>query len=157
MREDFELKPFVPSVLPKEFLHFALEPFNFPVELTQKFTVYNLIDYNFLIDNYDDFSVKCDVKKEEKSLTFDSKSLKLSLIVNYNLKHYPSALLLIGKYASRILFITDCFTTSLKPFYLDRYGSPDFEFSRGEPLYLNEERYERFIDDVLSGNFSNSI
>ena len=158
LNDEFEFKPFIFSKLPKEFLHFASEPYNFPVELTSNFVIYNLIDYNYLIDNYDDINDDEDVdEKKEKCYMIEEANLQISLALNFAIKHYPSALLFIGKFASRILIINSNYTTSLRPFYFDKFGFPDFGFVRGQPLYLNNERYERFVDEILSGNFSNSL
>lgn len=44
--------------LPKDFLQFALEPYNLPIEETSRSHVLNLIDYDYLIENYDNFDEK---------------------------------------------------------------------------------------------------
>lgn len=45
----------------------------------------------------------------------------------------------------------------LKPFYLDKFGCTDVGYKRNQPLFLNENRYERIIDQILSGDFSNGL
>lgn len=154
---DFEFKPFFFSKLPKEFIQFATKPYNFPIEMTKDFTFYSLINYNHLIDNYDELGDDEYQNEILEAETYDNDNVRIELALNHNLKHYPSALLLVGKFASRILVVYDSFTTTLNPFFLDKYGSPDFGFARGQPLFLNEERYERVIDEILSGDFANYI
>ena len=101
-----------------------------------------------LSDNYEE------VKDQQESATIDENKIQLSLALDYSSKHYPSALLLIGKFAPEVLIVHGDFTTTLKPFYLDRFGCEDIDYKRGMPLFFNEERYDRMIDEILSGDFS---
>lgn len=55
LNEDFEFKPIVFAKLPKEFIKFGNESFNFPIIETLQVSVYNILDYNNLINTFDDF------------------------------------------------------------------------------------------------------
>lgn len=160
--EDFEFKPFVFCRIPKEFLRFALKPYNFKVELTHQFVLLNLIDYNFLIKNHDDFNES--VINEDEELNKNQRNVKVfkpgashlsqMLITEYSRCVYPSAFLSIGKSSSEVVIVNEKVLGSMEPFYVDRFGCEDLGYKRGMPLFLNEDRYERVIDQILSGDFS---
>ena len=157
---EFEFKPFVFTKLPQEFLRFALNPYNFPIDQTSKYTLYNLLDYNSLINSYED-DVNIDEEKElienQKNLhilSYDTEELNAHLLFKYSKRVFPSVYLFIGKHASKIIITNMGKIGILKPFYLDKYGCSDFGNKRGEALFLNEFRYERTMDVILSGDFS---
>lgn len=68
--------------------------------------------------------------------------------------NFPSFYMFVGQHASRVVVIYERYRIDMIPFYLDMFGSPDIEFSRHRPLMLNEERYERLIDEIISGDFT---
>lgn len=157
----FEFKPFVFSRMPKEFLHFALEPYNFNVEATKKIILFNFIDYNYLIRKYDDFNDATvneeeELERNQRNVIMPKQldSLKSFLTGKYSRCVYPSVLLSIGQYSSEVYIVNGEEMGELKPFYLDRFGCEDAGYKRGMPLFFNEERYERIIDEILSGDFS---
>lgn len=160
---DFEFKPFTFAKVPKNFLHFALPPYKFPVEKSRLYSLYNLLDYNKLIESYNEFddldeddneNNNKDADEQSKLLCCADGTLDMTLAVNFGRKHYPTPFLYIGKNASKIILLYhEKHQELFKPFYLDKYGSADIGFKREQPLFLNEERYERFVDEVLSGTF----
>lgn len=163
--EDFELKPFSFMSLPKEFLRLSQKPFGLPIERSRDVLLFNILDYNYLINNYDEISGEITEKDEDKNVKKNKKNLVSSkkgtisdiLSIFYGKKHYPSVLLFVGKYASNVVVIDQDYYASFNPFYLDKYGCPDIGFKRSQPLFLNEERYERFVDKILSGEFTNLL
>ena len=158
LNADFEFKPFTFSLMPNEFIRFAQEPYNFPVDHTSQFTIYNILDYNNMISNYDDFG---DTESKPDYLNslilIDSKNQIQTLKKMFQKKNYPSVFLSIGMDASEVRVIDGKRTCCLRPFFLDKYGCTDVGFRRGQPLFLSEERYERFMDQILSGNFSSNL
>lgn len=161
---EFEFAPFTFDPLPREFIRFAQAPFNFPVDQTREFSLFSLLDYNWQIQSYDEHEHK---HEDKNSIVVDYKSRitrstkggrqNAFLYMNYSRKNYPSVLLCIGMYASTLIVIDESRITFLRPFYLDRYGCTDEGYRRNQPLFLNEDRYERFIDQILSGDFSNDL
>ena len=151
--EEFKLKPFIFKSLPSEFLRLAIKPFKLPLNETTKMKVYNLLNYNDLIENYNDFdnddSRPIDEVKEREEVS-------TSLFI-HSRKNYPSVLLCIGSNASKVIVVYRNKYSILNPFYLDKYGFSDIGFFRSQPLFLNQELYERVIDDLLSGNFTNYL
>lgn len=153
----FEFKPIVFAKLPKDFLEFAEKPFDFPIEKTSILSVYNILDYNYLIKKFDDFA--SDDEMNHKNEDDDLKS-KLEMFNNPNIftkyasKNYPTVLLLVGNDASGVIVVDKINVILLKPFYVDKFGCPDIGFRRGRPLTLNEEKYGRTMDMILSGDFS---
>lgn len=159
LNDDFEFKPIVFAKLPKEFLRFALEPFNFPIVKTESFSVYNILDYNNLINDFDDFesSDSNSTRNEEEKLSREMTSFdhfNPGLLMKFRNKFYPTVSLLIGKDASSVLIFDGEKAASLRPFYVDNFGCPDIGFRRNKPLFLNEEKYGRVMDLILSGDFS---
>ena len=71
--------------------------------------------------------------------------------------NYPSVLLFIGRESSNVCVVDGKKFRVLRPFYLDKYGCTDIGYQRRSPLFLNEERYDRVIDQILSGDFSNGL
>ena len=157
---EFEFRPFLFSRMPKEFLYFAIEPYNFNVEATKKITLFNIIDYNYLIKTHDDFG-NATVEEEEELeknqrnvIMLQQCNIQTFLTAKYSRCVYPSVLLSIGQFASKVFIVNERDTGEFKPFYLDRFGCEDVGYERGMPLFLNEGRYERVIDEILSGDFS---
>ena len=157
--EEFEFKSFVFSKMPKEFIRFAQEPYNFPVEETQVFTTFNMIDYNHLILHYDEEKDECNENDYMTELlqSNETNNLPFFLNTNFSKKNFPSVLLCIGVLASKVIVINDGRLVEMRPFYIDRYGCDDIGFRRYQPLFLNEDRYERMMDEILSGDFSNNL
>lgn len=163
LNEDFEFKPIVFTKLSKEFIRLASEPFNFPVDKSSVYSVYNIIDYNFLIENHDDFDDENSetiekVRDYSKNIqTFSGKNIFSELLFNYNKKPYPLVFIQIGKSASQVIVVCNNNIALLKPFYVDKFGCADIGFRRYQPLFLNEQKYERIVDQILSGDFSYNI
>lgn len=151
--EEFELKPFIFKPLPSEFLRLAVKPFKLPLNETAKMKVYNLLNYNDLIENYNDlsndYSMIIDEVKEREEVS--------TSLFMHSRKNYPSVLLCIGSTASKVIVVYRNKYSILNPFYLDKDGFSDIGFFRSQPLFLSQELYERVIDDVLSGNFTNYL
>ena len=157
----FKFRPFIFSKIPNEFIRFAQNPYNFPVDQTMQVTLFNILDYNNLIQNYDDFSEDdnsffyTDYLNELTVLNYRNLDSNLRLL--FSRQDYPTILLFIGIHASKIRVIYKDNYQELKPFYLDKFGCTDIGFEKSQPLFLNEERYGRVMDEILSGDFTNSL
>lgn len=101
--------------------------------------------------------VKKKIKKKNLFFIEDEEESIAFMETNFGLRHYPSLIFFIGKYASQIFLIIDSFVAILNTFYLDKYGCTDVDHKRSQPLFFNEERYEKFVDLILSGDFANSL
>ena len=163
--DEIEFKPFSFMKLPKQFLHLAKSPFNLPIEKTETLSLFNLIDYNYLIRNYDNASgeiknvvIDEEINKNKRNLaTCEPRFLYDFLHAFYGKRHYPSVVIFTGKFASQVFLVVDDYFASLNPFYVDKYGCNDVGYKRSQPLFLNEERCDRLIDLVLSGDFAYSL
>ena len=163
--DDFEFKPFSFISLPQEFLRLNLEPFNLPITRQRDVLLFNILDYNYLINNYDEISGEILDKDEESIIKKNKKNLVSSengaisdiFSIFYSKKYYPSVVLFVGKYSSNVVVVDQDYYATFNPFYLDKYGCPDVGFKRSQPLFFNEERYEKFVDKILSGEFTNSL
>ena len=160
--EEFEFRQFTFTKLPKEFLRFSQKPFNLPVDKTHVASLFRILDYNYMIKNYDDFADE-EIEKDEEAYQkefqiVDEDETFNSFLNKYCVKkNYPTILLFIGAFASDILVTEGNRIVNLRPFYLDKYGCADVGYKRGQPLFLNEERYDRFMDVILSGDFTNEL
>lgn len=157
--EDFHFNPLVFCKLPKDFFGFCSKPFNFPVEKIDKATVFNFLNYNQLIQNFDNFEEESEVESEPNSyqkdlLSVDKDKLSTYICFDFGTRICPSVLIYVGGDASKVVVADQSFVSTLKPFYLNLYMTPDIGYARLQPLTLNEKRYERFIDEILSGDFS---
>ncbi|KAK8864994.1 hypothetical protein M9Y10_010522 [Tritrichomonas musculus] len=160
--KNFEFNQFYFTKLPKEFLHFALKPYKFPIVLTYKMFLFNILDYNYLINKFDDFEDHYDENEEFENNQKNLKKFKYTTfkrqLINDCLKNvYPSVFLFVGSRASKVIVVDNGKIAYLRPFYIDKYGCTDVGFERNQPLYLNEYRYQRIIDEVLSGDYSNYL
>lgn len=158
VKEDFEFKPFVFSPMPKEFIRFAQDPYNFQIDDTSHFRVFNFLDYNKLISDYNDFDDSENMKDYSKSLLIlDNQKPYWTLNKTFKTKNYPSIFISINRKASSVYVVDGNMMSIMKPFFIDKYDCTNIGFQRSQPLFLNEERYERLMDQVLSGNFSSSL
>ena len=112
IKSDFEFKPFSFTKLPKEFIRFGEAPYNFPVDQTRKLSIFNLLDYNLLIQNYDDFDEckendVCDKYKDELEINCSTRNETSIIRSKFSRKNYPSVLLFIGSRASLLLVINE--------------------------------------------------
>lgn len=166
--EEFEFKSFTFGQLPKEYLRLAEPPYKFPVELTSKNNFYRLLDYNYLIANYNDFDDIEPAKLTEDSetratiehsrlVTIDSDFAPKCLVETFATRNYPEVFLLVGRYASLVVVVENGAMSQLDPFYLDKYVCPDIGHSRGMPLFFKEDKYEKMVDAILSGDFTNEM
>lgn len=200
-------KPFMFINLPKDYLKFYEKPFNFPVQDTLLVLLFNLIDYNQLIDNYDVLEtientnqlnstengqinspnnsnstginqsneienlteteqiIENDpyarFKNNDRFLFLEGKVRQSELLLEFGKKYsrkvFPTVLLYISCQASQLVVIDQDCCSEMKTFYMDKYGAIDIGYQRNQPLILNEQRYEKFIDEILSGEFANNL
>ena len=68
--EEFELKLFSFMNFPKDFLEFSQEPFNYPIKNQSGFSFINYLDYNYLINHYDDLGENNTSSKNDEILHF---------------------------------------------------------------------------------------
>lgn len=164
--EDFDFVPFSFLNMPKEFLRFGSKPFDMPIHKIEDLLIFDAFDYNYLINNYDQVSGEIVLLDDENEIKKNNRNLMKcddeNLIGNfmsafYGKKNFPSIILFVGKYASLLFVIDQEYFASFTPFYLDKYGCPDIGYKRAQPLFLNDEKYERFIDTILSGDFANFL
>lgn len=158
---DFQFKPFSFMKFPKQFLRFACEPFKFNIQSTENASLFSIIDYNYLINNYDELSGEIvqdenmEMMKNKKNLVnCDSFTYKSVLKSFYGKKFYHSVLIHLASSASQIIIVDQSNSAILDTFYLDKYGCTDIEYERSQPLFFNEEKYKKLIDVVLSGDFA---
>lgn len=159
LNENFEFKPIVFTKLPKEFLRFAKEPFNFPVEKLYDYMIFNILNYSKLIKTHNDFDDENDNLLDDsyEVQSFSKNDFVNSFFLLCSGKVYPSVYLQIGQYASSVIVNCENRITILKLFYVDKFGCIYVGFKRYQPLFLNEQRYERIMDQILSGDFSNIL
>ena len=122
----FEFRPFIFSKLPKEFIRFAQDPYNFPVDQTSQVTLFNNLDYNNLILNYNDFNEDDDSSSyteylKELTILDHHQNFDLNLKRLFSSQNYPSILLFIGIHASKVKVIYKDKHQELKPFYLYKF------------------------------------
>ncbi|OHT13519.1 hypothetical protein TRFO_16279 [Tritrichomonas foetus] len=133
--EEYELPVFrLMKNLPNEFLHFYWPPFNIPMDLTDKLILLDLITGKW--NQVDDLH---DIMNEKAS----DGSFMLAMFT--------------CRFASMIMLISSHAMGILPPFYLDKYGNPDHGYDRGQPLFFNDEKYEKLNDMILSGEFTSII
>ena len=229
--DEFDFKPFTFANLPKEFLKLARSPYNLPIENFGEISVFNILDYNYMIKYYNDFDdtedensdnnnnnnnnnndsdnastndnnntntdnsndndstdndndndntdndndndntdndndndntdndndVGDEVKRYRRSVHVCEDEFLPFFMTFYGKLHYPSILMFTGIYASQILLVDQSQGASLETFYVDKTGCPDINHLRFQALFLNEERYEKLIDQILSGDFSYNL
>lgn len=153
------MKPFTFMNFPKEFLRFSESPFEFPVEKVEDLYLFNISDYNYLIDHYGEIeNIENEKKKNKKNLIQCDDSFFYDFVrLFYGSRHSPSLIIAIAKYASQIFLIDGNYIAFLDTFYLDKYGCTDISYLRSQLLYFNDERYERTVDLILSGDFAYSL
>ena len=163
--EGFEFPPFRFTDLPKDFLRFGAPPFCFPVDKTHECSMFNILDYNYMIKNYSDIdadkkNVSDDdllAKNQNQLVRLNGEDLNTFLHVHFSSLNYPSILLFIGGMSTMVIVVDGRRVVGMRPFYVDKYGSADVGFNRNQQVFLNDERYERVIDEILSGDFSNKL
>ena len=154
----FEFKLFVFSKLPKEFLRFAQPPYNFPIEQFNQVMCFSILDYNRMIADYSESDDSGNyVDYMDNFIVIEDNSVGKRLKTLFSDRNYPTVLLFVGFSASRVAVIYGKKFSLLSPFYLDKFGCTGVGYERGEPLFLNEEIYERVMDNVLSGEFLNGM
>ena len=122
--------------------------------------MFNILDYNKMILNYSDFDENDDslmCNDYLNNLRIIQSNVNSTIQKMFSNKNYPSVLLFITGYASSIYVVDQGKYKIMKPFYLDKFGCIDIGFARKQALFLNEERYERVMDEILSGEFTNGI
>lgn len=155
--EEFDFKPFTFSNLPKEFLRFCEKPFCFPVEKIYDYFYFNMLDYNYLINHYDEVSGEIINDNEDDVINNYKNNLFNCNVTFFGKKHSPALFLYIGKDASQVALIEGPNLALLDVFYLDKYGCTDIGYKRSQPLFLNEELLDKCFDSVLSGNFASFL
>lgn len=158
--EEFVFKPFVFTKFPKNFLNLYEKPYNIPIDYMNGLSsiYFDVINFNSLIKYYDDFG---DTENETEKFIYNYFHVNYStvpyLIKIFHYLQYPTLTMLMTNYSPFLcLFNRHCFC-SLEPFYVDKFGCPDFSHMRNQPLLLNEEIYEKIIDRFLSGDFSYNL
>lgn len=158
---EFEFKPITIAKLPKEFLRFAQKQYNFPAEKTSFYTIFNLIDYNQMIKSYNDLDEDDSNFDYLSNLTCfndgNANSFHLFARTKFSKLNYSSMLFFIEKEFSNICVVDGKRLRVLRPFYLEKYGCIDIGYEIRGPFFLNEERYDLVIDQILSGDFSNGL
>lgn len=174
--EEFVFKPLFFTKFPKEFLRLSEAPYNLPISEVLNTTMFNILDYNYLIKYYDDFD---DTNENENNTNNDNESSKIKSNINndeekrysravytcdnefltfflnfYGKMHYPSILMFTGVNSSQIFLVDQSQGAALETPYVDKSGCPDINHVRMQPLFLSEERYEKLIEEILSGDFS---
>lgn len=162
--EEFNFKPFLFKQLPDEFLKLSQMPYKLPLNSTSSMKVFDILDFNDLIINYDDLSEnynEIDAKKENQRVIDNAEKFMsnyfYSLELLFGNRNYPTVVLQIGDLASDVLVFCQNRYSFLNSFYLDQNGLPDVGFIRHQPLFLNHDDYIKFTDSILSGEFTCSL
>lgn len=136
----FEIDPFTLIKLPHEYLDLAREPYNLQIDDMSKEIALCLLTGKLV-----------DVEKQGSSFNHLSDHLETQCFDN------PTLLLVISGQKASALFLADKqfnMILSLPTIYVDRFGDEDIGFERGQLLFLNEERLERYTDMLLSGEWT---
>lgn len=153
--ETIKIKPFKITSLPKEFLHFAKGPYNFPIDDTSRQMYYNVLDYNSLIENYDDLEETENEDNIEKREMIEKQKLIVfsnEIEGNFELyrKNYPVVSIPLTHNSSQFQMFHGSFTFT-KPFvYLDENNCTDCNFERKSPLFLKQDILDIIINHLLS-------
>ena len=166
--ESFELTPFTFMKLPKEFIKLAGSPYNVPLEFTNKISFINLLDYNYLINHFNNFeevhssnennnnndNENAEIERYKKLVVSCDENTLVILLSIYSKRVYPSTIMYTGIQNPLCLMIDSKYAGFLNPFYVDKFGFTEVNYNRNIPLFLNENNYEMFVDKILSGDFS---
>lgn len=159
--DDFHLNQLVFEKMPLNYFDFSQKPFYFPIEKISKAMMFIFLDYKNLIDHFDNFSSEnsesyenCEERMKSSLLSVEKNRLPYFLCFDYGARICPSVLFYVGGDATKVIVVDQGLVSTLKPFYFNFYNRPDIGFSRLQPLKLNEKSYKRFIDEILSGDFS---
>jgi len=124
-----------PLVFPKQFLFFAKEPTCYPMNNPRN--VYYLCLSNGVL-----YSGNRDNSEKYPSIS--------------QLREFSDPLALMamsGTEASSTVIYYNGHIIHFPTFYVDIYGDEDVGYSRGQYLYLNEQKMAKFIEFLLSGSF----
>ena len=139
-KEEIDLPVFCFMNLPKQFLDFAKPPYNYNIQNSSAEIALCLLTGKL-------------VSMERKGSSFND----LAEHLQENCHSNATLLLLIsGKKASALCLAGKQFNSirTLPGIYVDKYGDEDIGFERGELLYLNVERLERYTDMLISGEWT---
>ena len=149
---------------PKDFLEFSQKPFNYPIQDQSNFSFINYLDYNYLINYYDDFGENNSSNNNDEELHFkrifvDAKDEITfeSYLDSYTYKVCPSFIMFMQNASPLMIMIDQNYVGYLEPLYFDKYGCNQLNYDRHLPIYFNENRCEILIDKILSGDFSNDL
>ena len=117
---------------PKNFLNFLLPPFNYPISETSECNALDIVSGN--VRKFEGIDVYLTTLTDETNIY-----------------------LMLSKEASAILVTTHFAIGNIEPFYVDSLGNPNISYSTGAPIFFSEDRYEKFIDTVLSGSFCKDL
>ncbi|OHT13919.1 hypothetical protein TRFO_15814 [Tritrichomonas foetus] len=137
---EIELSPWSLFKLPKEFLDLSKPPYNFDIGNASAEVALCLLTGKLV-----------SMERKGSSLIVLAEHLQENC-------HWNGTLLLLisGKKASTLCLAGKQFNSirTLPGIYVDKFGDEDIGFSRGELLYLNEERLERYTDMLISGEWT---
>lgn len=146
---------------PKDFLGFSQKPFNYPIQFQSGYSFINLLDYNYMINHYDDLEENNNSNQNDEDLHFKNifVDIKEEEVFGYYCIAYccrvcPSILMFMQNLSPTILIIDHSFFGFLMPTYFDKYGCIQLQYERNLPIFFNENSYEILIDKILSGDFS---
>ena len=95
--------------------------------------------------------------KNQRGVHFCDAEFLPYLMTFFGKSRYPTVFMFTGAISPQIFLVDQSYGAALDTFYVDRYGCPDVNHLRFQPLFLNEERYEKLIDQILSGDFSYNL
>lgn len=153
--ELFKIKPFRITNLPKEFIQFANKPFNYPIDDLSKSTYYNLLDYNLLIDYYDDLeendgnedNKKLEMIEKRKYMEFND---DIEFEFAFQRKNYPVFSLSLTVDSSKMQKHHNDLITNYSTFYLDEHKLSNINFLTSSPLFLKQNILDMIINNILS-------
>lgn len=164
---EFVLNSLQFTKMPINYFDFSKSPFNFPIEKVGLASMFSFLDYNHLISHFENFCEDCrensidsesEVKRMKSALlSVDKDKLQFYFRFDYGEKICPSVIFYVGGDATKVVVVDGKLVAILKPFYFNLYDCPDVGFTSLQPLKLNEKSYKRFMDEVLSGDFSYNL
>lgn len=147
--EIINVKPFKITNLPKEFLKFAVKPFNYPIDDISKPVYYKILDFNLMIDFYDELEEDIhenDIEKQ-KIIIFKNE-IEKDFACHH--KNYPSILLALTQNSSQLQTFYDGIIFTHPNIYYDANNFQDVNFEKKKPLFLNQNILDAIVDRILS-------
>ena len=136
--EEYRLPGFSLCELPKRYLDFAKDPYNYPVWQALERRLLSLTDGALITQSPNDQTVLTTLPSyaedhEDEPLFFMCMGIRGSATISVLLSYHKVA--------------------EMMPIYVDEFGDPDVGMQRGQLLYLSEQNCAKVADMIISGDF----